>query len=353
MDLSPEDWDRLTDLRARFLATEDPDTTGTPAEYWSSRHDLELYDATFAQRIGWKWRAVLREIEARGARPEPATLVDWASGTGIAARTWLAAFGAGAATAVVVHDRSRAAEQLALERLRAEHPEVAARAGEPELGPGAPPVILLVSHVLNELGDAEVEELVRAVRASAFVVWVEAGNRTTSRRLSTIRDALLEAGSELEVVAPCTHQARCGMLDPENERNWCHHFAVPPPEAFTSRHWTLFAKRLRIDLRALPYQFLVLRRGPRASDDPAVGRVLGRPRVGKGHVRLDWCDHAGVRELRLLERTAPELVRAWKKSTVERPLVRATIEGAMVSALEPALEDRPTGGARDAVPHAP
>ena len=58
------DWAALDRLRDSFLA-------GKPAgaSYWTSRMDLENYDFAFAQRIGWKWDAVLRELKLRGWTP--------------------------------------------------------------------------------------------------------------------------------------------------------------------------------------------------------------------------------------------------------------------------------------------
>ena len=49
----------LRRLRGRFLAA-DP----IAGDYWESAKDLALYDATFGERIGWKWDAVLRELTA-------------------------------------------------------------------------------------------------------------------------------------------------------------------------------------------------------------------------------------------------------------------------------------------------
>ena len=41
-------------------------------------------------------------------------------------------------------------------------------------------------------------------------------------------------------IAPCTHQARCGMLALKNARHWCHHFAPPPEAAFRDARWAEF-----------------------------------------------------------------------------------------------------------------
>ncbi len=108
----------------------------------------------------------------------------------------------------------------------------------------------------------------------------------------------------------------------------------PSGEAFTSRRWTRFAQELGIDLRSLPYAFLVVGDGSPQPHVPGLGRILGRPRIGKGHALVDWCDASGVRTLRLLERHDPKLLRSWKKSTPEAPLFVGTVEGERVTALE-------------------
>ena len=83
----------LVRLRQGFLSG----TAGTQ-DYWRGTEDLDLYERTFAQRIGWKWDAVLGELEGRGWMPPSRTLVDWGCGTGIASRRvsahWAGAFDA-------------------------------------------------------------------------------------------------------------------------------------------------------------------------------------------------------------------------------------------------------------------
>ena len=48
------DWHALERMRRAFLQN-----TASAADYWQSESDLASYDATFAQRIGWKWDYVL------------------------------------------------------------------------------------------------------------------------------------------------------------------------------------------------------------------------------------------------------------------------------------------------------
>ena len=54
----------LRRLRERFIAR-----TAGERDYWQSDEELELYDTTFGERIGWKWDAVLTGLEALGWKP--------------------------------------------------------------------------------------------------------------------------------------------------------------------------------------------------------------------------------------------------------------------------------------------
>jgi hypothetical protein len=139
-----------------------------------------------------------------------------------------------------------------------------------------------------------------------------------------------------DVVAPCTHQAPCGLLAPGREDDWCHHFAAPPPEVFTDGDWMRFAERAGIDLRSLPYSFLVLERraaGTAPRPDGGWERILGRPRVFKPEARLYSCGTAGVAEIAVPKRTLPELYKACKRD--EAPmLVRWTRDGDAPTAAE-------------------
>ena len=103
-----------------------------------------------------------------------------------------------------------------------------------------------------------------------------------------------------------------------------------------------FAQRAGIDLRSLPYSFLVLARPglpPAAPRDPAaVTRLLGRARQHKGFAQVLGCDAEGVRELTLQKRDVPEVFKSLKDEA-ESPLLRLRVQGDRVRAAEwwPAL----------------
>src|SRR5437867_12656307 len=101
MNWDPIDWNSLERLRTAFLSG-----TAGAGDYWQSESALASYDATFAQRIGWKWDYVLAELTRRGWSPPRGELLDWGCGSGIAHRAFLDHFGADGVTKLWLTDRS-------------------------------------------------------------------------------------------------------------------------------------------------------------------------------------------------------------------------------------------------------
>lgn len=294
------DWKALERLRAAFLAG-----TAGGADYWQSESVLASYDGSFAQRIGWKWDCVLAELARRGWRPPSGTLLDWGCGSGVAGRAFLDYFGASSASTLQLWDRSSLAMRFATTRARQKYPGLEVRQGLTEQ-----PATLLISHVLTELSPEQTQALADFAAQATAVIWVEPGTYEASLTLISIRERLR---SKLNVVAPCTHQSRCGILAPENERHWCHHFATPPPEVFQDGAWARFAKLLGIDLRDLPLSFLVLDSRPIPTLPAGAARVIGHPRIYKPHALLLGCDESGVSERRLTKRALPDEYKRLKK----------------------------------------
>ena len=302
------DWSRLDRLRARFLARDH-----STHAYWEDRADLANYDFTYAQRIGWKWDAVLRELRLRGWQPPAGPLLDWGCGSGIAGRCLLGSHGAKRFTNLRVYDRSTLAVSFATERARQQFPTV------PVEGTTTPPATtggtVLVSHVLNELDAAGQAVLRTVIDAADAVLWVEPGTYADSRALIAWREALR---GEFDLVAPCTHGRVCGLLHAGNAAHWCHHFAEPPPGLSADADWARFGQRAGIDLRSIPYSFLVLTRraappAPGPSAFAGWSRVIGEPRLYKGFAKILDCSVEDVREVGVQQRDNPNLFRAVKK----------------------------------------
>jgi len=322
------DWTVLERLRAMFLSG-----AATAGPYWRSADELENYDFTYAERIGWKWDAVLHELDQRGWRPSGAdgaadehgdaagrngrlAVLDWGCGSGVAGRRMVQWLGVDRVGVLRLWDHSALATDFAVQAARARFPRLAVEHMTPGFIEGDAPVgVLVISHVLNELPAAELLALRGLASRAETIVWVEPGTQEISRALIAVREQLRD---RFRVVAPCTHQHACGLLAPENARHWCHHFAPPPAGIFTDSNWVKFGQRAGIDLRSLPYSFLALeRRESGVADAPLsdFSRVLGEPRVYKGFAKVLNCDATGVAELLLQKRDAPGLFKQMRRPT--------------------------------------
>lgn len=294
---------RLSKMREGFIGG-----TAGDADYWTSMEDLDLYEKTFAQRIAWKWDAVLGELELRKWAPSASRVVDFGCGSGVAGRRVLDQW-SGQVKEVVLLDRSPMARSYAAKLLPADGVEV--RDGGTDLSPEvAADSLVLVSHVVTELSPAQLAKWTDCVAGASALIWVEAATHDASRRLlEFVREPLLRAG--WSVVAPCTHSSSCPMLTPENERHWCHHFARVPSVAHQDPAWKELSAAVGVDLRVLPYSFLVMERGVGGQSIEPLGaadgfcRVIGAPRQFKGYLKVLRCGEGGLAEVVLQKRDAP------------------------------------------------
>jgi ribosomal protein RSM22 (predicted rRNA methylase) len=244
----------------------------------------------------------------------------------------LDAFGTESFPVVRLHDRSALAMHFAAARARQRFP--AAAIESLSVAQNVSGGTLLLSHVLNELSETQRTELTQLLGQADAVLWVEPGTHADSRALIAMRERLL---GSFHVVAPCTHQATCGLLALGNERHWCHHFAAPPKGLKADPNWVHFSQRAGIDLRSVPYSCLVLeRKGLRASaGEDVLGwqRVLGSPRVYKGYARLFTCAVEGVEEIEVQRRLAPDVFKAMEKGHPPA-FVRGEMDGGRFTTLE-------------------
>jgi hypothetical protein len=295
--LDPEglDWAALRRIRAAFL-----DGTAGEGSYWTSDSDLDSYDRTFGERIGWKWDHVLDEVERLGWSPPPGVIHDWGCGSGVAGRRVASRFG----LPVAFSDRS--ARAVAFARSRAG--DLAAPT------PDGPPTTLVVSHVISELNEPDLDRLLDTAASATAVLWVEPGDRATARRVSEVRERLIP---DMAVVAPCTHQNPCPMLTDEHADDWCHHFARPPVGVFADSGWARLSNELGIDLHSTPLSFLVLDRRPVTDLPSGTMHLVGSPRVHKPYVAVTGCDDSGLHDRRLTRRRHPDLYRQAKKGRLD------------------------------------
>lgn len=278
------DWDRLRELRDLFLQ---PEPITKP--YWKSNRQLQDYDITLGERIGWKWDAVIDELKKRGWEPPSPSLTDMGCGTGVAARRMLKAF-PDHFKKVTLWDHSEAAINYARQKIRHEFPEIRIICATT---PPHPKGVALISHVLTELTDKSAANLLDLLSDAQAMLWVEPGTFEGSRMLIHVRELLKETFS---IVAPCTHQESCGLLAEGNEAHWCHHFAPAPPTAHQDPFWGHFRKEMNLDVGPVAYSFLVVAKETTLLEDGA-SHLIGKPLKFPKFVRVLSCQKEDVREL--------------------------------------------------------
>jgi hypothetical protein len=335
-DFDHLDWTALERLRAAFLG----DVSARVEPYWKNHDTLAAYDATYAERIGWKWDALLRELAARSWTPPAGTvLVDWGCGSGIASRRVLDVFGPAHFSGLHLHDHAPEAVAFASARSRETYPALPLL-DSPGFRLATTPFTLVVSHVLNELPPEARATLLDLAARAAAVLWVEPGTHADSRALAVVRDGFRTTH---RLVAPCTHCEVCPLFAEANARDWCHFFAEPPPGVQNDASWVRFAHRAGIDLRSQAYSCLVLDRATTSALPPVpagtqAARVLGRPEVFKPYARLLACVADGLHFLELSKRTDPALVKRLAKDP-PLPLYSLVREGTKITRLAPLIPE--------------
>lgn len=282
----------LQRLRQLFL---DAPTRQGLEDYWQDESLLALYDATYARRIGWKWEAVLSELESRDWKI-PTNIrrwLDWGCGTGIASETWVRFAETALPDEIVFCDRSRKAMTFASQKLSLIVPECNLKTCPPEQATTGRDDLILISHVLTELSQVELDLLVKRISQAGVIVWVEPGTPFCSQRLVEVRSFLKD---EFKIIGPCPHSNGCPLESRAGD--WCHFFAPPPPEIFQDSFWANFAKEMNIDLRSLPVSFLVLQNKATADletiNSTPSKRLIARPRFLKGHAKAMFCNSTGM-----------------------------------------------------------
>jgi len=285
MNLTRDDRHALEQLRNLFLSA-----VPVEAPYWANERLLELYHATFAQRIAWKWSAVLEELRQLEWMLPEGVVVDFGCGSGIAASTVLDAFGTESVRELVLIDHSECALSFATRQLKGAYPSLNVRATtEWDIPPSS---TVLISHMLTELSASALEQLAIVLRRARAIIVVEPGTRYASTRVVMLREKLR---GDFSIVAPCPHQQACGMLQPSSARHWCHFHAKPPSEAFTERKWARFADAFGIDVGDLSLSFIVLD-ADWQGNTPAPTRVIGMPDVTPRDCIVTLCTAAGIGE---------------------------------------------------------
>lgn len=281
------DWEALEKLRERFL------NRNTQEDYWDHQ-SLELYDASFAQRIGWKWDFVLDDLEAGTFRPKAGALIDFGCGTGIATEKLRERFHF---SDHIFLDRSQNAVQFCQDKFSVAPKEV------PTEGYN-----LAISHLISETSEPEMQKILDLCKKAETIFWVEPGEKLSSRKLLAVREQLISSHS---VVAPCplsTGSCPLALL----ESDWCHQFAQTPGFIHQDSFWSKFSTKLGIDLRSLPVSYLVMTQLPVKEKVPYL-RSLGHPRMTKHDFTIDTCSGKCFERTSYSKKEHKELFKAAKK----------------------------------------
>jgi ribosomal protein RSM22 (predicted rRNA methylase) len=150
--------------------------------------------------------------------------------------------------------------------------------------------LVTLSYVLGELAPAAIDPLIERLwnllRDSLLVV--EPGTPAGWQRILRVRDRVIALGAH--IIAPCPHAERCPLVEPD----WCH-FARRVARSRVHR----LAKEADVPWEDEKFIYLAVSRV--AAERPA-GRVLARPRIASGTVRLKLCSSSGQVEERLVTR---------------------------------------------------
>jgi ribosomal protein RSM22 (predicted rRNA methylase) len=148
--------------------------------------------------------------------------------------------------------------------------------------------LVTLSYVLGELAPAAIDPLIeRLWELSADVLLVvEPGTPAGWQRILLVRDRLIALGAH--ILAPCAHAARCPLAAPD----WCH-FSRRVARSRTHR----LAKEADVPWEDEKFIYLAVSRRPNGAPS---ARVLARPRVASGTVRLKLCSPTGQMEERLV-----------------------------------------------------
>lgn len=303
--LTSRQWQQLSNIRQLFLEG------GGIADYWRNQEILEAYHRTFAQRILWKWQAVMSSLEKRIVLPDgPLRVLDWGCGSGVAGQAFLEVFG-DRVTSIVAFDRSMKARRFSCEMWNNLWPDLqtSAHHDSDEVFD-----VVLISHVLTELKADDQASLERYLQEKArCIIWVEPGTSQQSRQLIRIRERL---GAQYYIYGPCPHQGVCGLTDDNRAADWCHFFADPPNSVHQSAFWREFSQKLGIDLRSLPVSFLAM--GARTNIDiPSSTEapvIIGRVRAFKGYCQYLSCGEGGVSEYQFNKRQSKKVFKDLQKS---------------------------------------
>lgn len=161
--------------------------------------------------------------------------------------------------------------------------------------------LVLLSYVLGELDDADLEPMVECAWTAAndTLVIVEPGTPAGARRVKRARDLLYSRGAF--PTAPCPHNPPCDAGD-----DWMH-FSVRLPRSKAHRA----SKRAELGHEDEKFAYVVVGREPLQR---TYSRILRHPQFRKGHIYLQLCTPHGAKTVVISKRDGEVYARARKAS---------------------------------------
>lgn len=231
----------------------------------------------------------------------PRTLLD--AGCGPGGGSWAAVEAWPSLERVVWFDASAPFLDIA-KRLAEDAPEAVrnadAQRGDLTAGPFPKADLVMASYALAEIATPAQDTLVGRLWAACdgALVLVEPGTPAGYARILAARETLIAAGAG--ILAPCPHHAACPLTAPD----WCH-FSVRLPRSRDHR----LAKGAEVPFEDEKFAYLVAAR-PGVAAQPAAGRILARPKVGKPGIAFKLCGPEGVTQHFVARRDKAALARA-------------------------------------------
>lgn len=228
--------------------------------------------------------AVMAAARARLPGLSPRSLTDVGAGPGTAAWAGIKTFPA--LREIMLVDRHQAMLEMA-KRLGERSSHAALRQARAYLQDATttdpPPAdILVAAYALAEVAPAGLETTGRRLwqAAASVLIVVEPGTPDGYRRVMRLRTLAVSLGAH--VAAPCPHDGAC----PLTSGDWCHF-----PARLGRSRALQDAKDGRRSFEDEKYSYVVLSRQAPAA---IFGRVIDRPRQGRGQVELRLCTKDGV-----------------------------------------------------------
>jgi ribosomal protein RSM22 (predicted rRNA methylase) len=289
--VSPVRWMR----EAQALSERYRGPRGAGQHFASSPAEVLGYAAMILPASYAQLRGAMASTAARVPEWTPRTLLDLGSGPGTA--LWAAVAQWPALSTLVAWERERAF--ITLGRQLAQHSESAAiRAARWEQAdlqkldhaPAQTYDLVVLGHVLNELGEAEQAAIVErawAMTAGVLLI-VEPGTAAAFSVVRAARDRLLLA--EAHTLAPCAHDQPCPL-----QNDWCHFPQRLKRTAFQRR-----AREAPSEWEDSKYSYAALARFP--TSHPIWGRVIREPTSNKAYAETLISSREGVATYRALKR---------------------------------------------------